>query len=979
MKTRLGAVAIVLVALTAIACVLSFVFFSQPVPKNSNGTQPTTTGDSPSTPTSTSSSPEVVNPDPSEPLPVPNSLPLVAASPRPDQPPKLKPQSPSRSPDWKLLDWSLKPLPEKPGIQLRASSYLASGKYPFVRVEQEIRILPNGEAKVLKTSEMVGDQIIVKLPEGSPAEEIQSLATKLGGQAAAKPFAPDTWLVALPRKLEAVPEALAGSTNSGIAIDYAEPNHLVRPMATPNDPNFTNGNQWHLSNLLELGKDIKAPAAWDSRTGAGGLIVAILDTGVRYNHEDLVGNMWQNPGEIAGNGIDDDRNGYIDDLHGVDEFANDGNPMDENGHGTHCAGLVGAVGNNGKGVSGVAWSGVRIMALRFIGTTGSIADNVRCIDYALAKGAKILNASYGSPSASNVGSSSEAAAIYRAQQTGVIMVAAVGNGGEDLVGDNNDTTPFYPASYTKYIERQASLFPPKSEISYTLNNIIAVGATDRNDTRAGFSNFGATSVDLMAPGVSMWSTTSGSDTSYGSGQGTSFAAPVVAGGLALLRASYPNDSVTQLRTKILAGVDAVSALSGLCVTGGRMNLAKLIPTVSPTALATAWHRPAYPEPLLSSNSMRLPAYEVPQGSPFTVFSGVRKFNNPVYGTANQTGGQLFYRTSVASAWSSNSMEFYRNAGDYQFWQAEVPGVATTNTVQYYLRLTFDSGVAPVCYLYGSDNQSTATTDEGAAQAQPFSLRDRVSWIHHTAEDRTLSANTATVRAKVGYIAPDGDSYQGATAGALYYTLDGNFPAGAMGNPGNGSTFTVPFQYLFAQSDPSQAGEAMIWEAVLTNLPVGVPIHYVLGFWNENTMEEQRSGYQSAGSLTQGEFQIPWSFTAAYPASLPASDANGDGVPALIEYALGGSSQSNNLGVLPSVTQSNSILKLMALIRTNDTNLLVYPEATLNLGASTNWMTFGFTTNLPDQTGVPAGFQRREYQFNASTNRRAFLKLTIQQQ
>ena len=975
MNRRLGAFAIVLMALVALAAVWSFVFFPQPVPKNPEAATNSATDVSPSS----SSSSEIINPDPSEPPPVSDSLPLVVSAPRSDQPSNLKPQPPARSPDWKLLDWSLRSLPGKPGIQLRAASFQASGKYPFVRVEQEIEVLPSGEARVLKTVEMVGDQIIVKLPEGSPREEIQSLAAKLGGQAAAKPFAPDTWLVALPRKLEAVPEALAGSTNSGITIDYAEPNHLVRPMATPNDPNFTNGNQWHLSNLLELGKDIKAPAAWDSRSDAGGLIVAILDTGVRYNHEDLAGNMWQNPGEIAGNGIDDDRNGYIDDLHGVDEFANDGNPMDENGHGTHCAGLVGAVGNNGKGVSGVAWSGIRIMALRFIGTTGSIADNVRCIDYALAKGAKILNASYGSPSASNVGSNSEAAAIYRAQQAGVIMVAAVGNGGDDQVGDNNDTTPFYPASYTKYIERQASLFPPKSEISYTLNNIIAVGATDRSDGKAGFSNYGSTSVDLMAPGVSMWSTTFGSTNSYGSGQGTSFAAPVVSGGLALLRASYPNDSVSQLRSKILAGVDVVPALAGLCVTGGRMNLAKLIPSVTPTALATAWHRPAYPEPLLSSNSMRLPAYEVAQGSPFTVFSGVRKLNNPVYGTANQTGGHLFYRTSATTAWTSNALVFDSNSGDYQFWKAVVPGTATTNLVQYYLRLTFDSGVAPVCYLYGSDNQSTTTTDEGAAQAQPFSLRDRVSWIYHTAGDRTLSSNTATIRAKVGYISPDGASYQGATAGALYYTLDGNFPVGAMGNPGNGSTFTVPFQYLFAQSDPSNAGEAMVWEAVLTNLPTGIPVQYILGFWNDTTMEEQRSGYQSPGSLTQGEFQIPWSFSSVYPSSLPNSDANGDGVPALVEYALGGSSLSNNLGILPNVSLSNNILKLEAIVRTNDTNLLIYPQATIDLAFSTNWTTSGFTTNTSNQTNVPDGFQRREYQFNAGTNPRAFLKLTIQQQ
>ncbi|MFM7804315.1 MAG: S8 family serine peptidase, partial [Verrucomicrobiota bacterium] len=263
-------------------------------------------------------------------------------------------------------------MPEKPGIQLRASSYLASGKYPFVRVEQEIQILPNGDAQVLKTVEMVGDQIIVKLPEGSPVEEIQSLATKLGGQAAAKPFAPDTWLVALPRKLEAVPEALASSTNSGISIDYAEPNHLVRPVRTPNDPRFTNFNQWHLYNNDQIDKDIKAPRAWDRRTTAAygttnKVIVAVIDTGVRHTHEDLQANMWINSAEIAGDNIDNDGNGVTNDIVGADFFSNDGDPMDEGSHGTHCAGLIGAVGNNGLGVTGVAWTGVQIMALRFIG------------------------------------------------------------------------------------------------------------------------------------------------------------------------------------------------------------------------------------------------------------------------------------------------------------------------------------------------------------------------------------------------------------------------------------------------------------------------------------------------------------------------------------------------------------------------------------------------------------------------------------
>ncbi|MBU6296449.1 MAG: S8 family serine peptidase, partial [Planctomycetes bacterium] len=599
MNRRLGAVAIILVALTALAAVWSFVFFSQPVPKNSAATE-TTAAKRPS-------SSETINPDTSEPPTSLDSMPLVVSAPRSDQPANLKPEPPARSPDWKLLDWSLRSLPEKPGIQLRASTFQASGKYPFVRVEQEIEVLPSGEARVLKTVEMVGDQIIVKLPEGSPREEIQSLAAKLGGQAAAKPFAPDTWLVALPRKLEAVPEALAGSTNSGISIDYAEPNHLVRSMLTPNDFYMTNFSQWHLYNNAQTDKDIKAPRAWDRRTSAfygttNKVIVAVIDCGVRYTHEDLLSNMWTNPGETAGDGVDNDGNGVVDDVYGADYFGNDGNPMTVDGHGTHCAGLIAAVGNNGFGVSGVAWSGALIMALRFIdGNTGSLSDAIQCIDYAIAKGAKVINASYGSSSRNDTGSGSEAAAIYRAQQAGIVLVAAAGND-----GTNNDSTPFFPASYTKYIERAASIIPPRSEISYPLNNIIAVGATDRNDNKASFSNYGSTSVDLMVPGVEMWSTTiSGtSDSSYAQGQGTSFAAPVVSGAVALLIAEYPNDTVSQRVGRVVNtnAVDLIPGLNGQCVTGGRLNLAKLLPAADVSTLpqALAWHRPDYTESLISS-------------------------------------------------------------------------------------------------------------------------------------------------------------------------------------------------------------------------------------------------------------------------------------------------------------------------------------------------------------------------------------------
>ena len=1073
------------------------------------------------------------------------------AAPRPEQPAKLKPQPPSRSPNWKLLDWSLKPLPEKPGVLLRASSYQASGKYPFVRVEQEIEVLSNGEARVLKTVEMVGDQIIVKLPEGAPAEEIHSLAAKLGGQAATKPFAPDTWLVAVPRKLEAVPEALAGSTNSGTSIDFAEPNHIVRPMRTPNDPRFTNFSQWHLYNNTQLGVDIKAPRAWDRRASAAystnKVIVAVIDTGVRYTHEDLLSNMWTNPNEIPGDGVDNDGNGLIDDIYGGDYFSNEGDPMDGASHGTHCAGLIGALGNNGIGVTGVAWTGIQIMALRFIGPdpdtgdqTGSVSDAIQCIDYAIAKGAKVINASYGSPTRNDTGSGSEASAIYRAQQAGIVLVAAVGNGGTDFIGDNNDTSPFFPASYTEYVERT---FPTRR--AFALNNIIAVGATDRNDNKASFSNFGSTSVDLMAPGVEMWSTTTSgtSDATYTQGQGTSFAAPVVAGAVALLIAEYPNDTVSQRVGRVVNtnAVDVIPGLSGQCVTGGRLNLAKLLPAADVSTLpqALAWHRPDYTESLISS-PMRTPT-TLALSNNVTVFSGIKKFNNTngvnTYGLVNQTGGWLFYRTSSAVSWSSNALAFHTNNGDYQFWKGTLSNVSA-RTFEYYLQIDFDSG-ARTTYSYFTNNADgfATTTNQATAESSPYSftvpkaaatltlsgtnqtyngsarpvsvsttpsgLSNTVTYngsslaptnagtytVVATITDSNYQGsvtNTLTVakaaatltlgntsqtydgspRSVTATTTPPGIStsitydgsptapvnagsyavvatvsdpnYSGSTSGSLQvakasasvtlsglsHTYDGSSkpasasttPAGLTVNltydgfatsPTNAGTYAVVGTINESNYSGSSSGTLEIFKASamvqISNLsqvydgsskpvtvvtsPSGLSVSVT--YDGSATVPSAVGAYAVDATVTDSNYQGSASgtlaitdpptptFASTFGSSTPTSDSDGDGVPALVEYALGGGTNGNDQSLLPVATLSGSSLSMSAVIRTNDTNLLIYPEVTLDLGSSTNWTSSGFTTNS-STSGVPDGFARKTYEFNASTNRRAFLKLTIQQ-
>jgi serine protease len=272
-----------------------------------------------------------------------------------------------------------------------------------------------------------------------------------------------------------------------------EPNYRIQLAAVPNDPMFS--SQWALANN-QTGADIRALAAWDINTNASNITVAVIDTGIDYKHSDLAANMWRNSREIPNNGLDDDGNGYIDDVFGYDFANNDSDPMDDHGHGTHVAGIIGAVANNGRGIAGVAWN-VRLMAVKFLSSngTGTVADAVRAIDYAVQMGARIINASWGGAGYSSI----LAQAINRAENAGVLFVTAAGNN-----GTNNDQTPTYPASFPN-------------------TNILAVAASDRNDNLATFSNFGPSTVHLAAPGVGILSTLP--NDGYASWSGTSMAAP----------------------------------------------------------------------------------------------------------------------------------------------------------------------------------------------------------------------------------------------------------------------------------------------------------------------------------------------------------------------------------------------------------------------------------------------------------------------
>lgn len=329
---------------------------------------------------------------------------------------------------------------------------------------------------------------------------------------------------------------------------YAEPDYIVTASdLIPNDPDF--GLLWGMRNTGQFGglpgADISAPTAWDQGVGSRNIIVAVIDTGVDYTHPDLADNMWVNPGEIPGNGIDDDGNGFVDDVYGYNFSADHGSPMDDAGHGTHVAGTIGAIGNNAVGVAGVNWN-VRIMALKFLDETGVgyTTDAIAALEYAVRMGAQISNNSWGG------GGYSQALydMIEAAMLANHLFVASSGN----EANDNDGSWPAYPASYD-------------------LDNVISVGASTDLDQLAYFSNYGLTSVDLVAPGMDIYSTLPGG--MYGFYSGTSMACPHVAGAAALVLSRRPGLSYAGVRNAILGSVDKVAAFDGVVATGGRLNVA----------------------------------------------------------------------------------------------------------------------------------------------------------------------------------------------------------------------------------------------------------------------------------------------------------------------------------------------------------------------------------------------------------------------
>ena len=415
------------------------------------------------------------------------------------------------------------------------------------------------------TQKYVPGELLVKFRQGSPAEKRADALSRISASVeeqvltAAMRRSGDNDGVYLVKTgmdpMEAM-KLMKGSAD----VAYAEPNWIYTYGATSNDPSYTGGSLWGMygdatTPANQYGS--QAGEAWAAnKTDASSVYIGIIDEGYMYTHEDLAGNAGKNPGEIASNGIDDDNNGYVDDVYGWDFDGNNNTVFDgtDDDHGTHVAGTIGGTGGNGIGVAGVVWK-VKLLSGKFLGSRGGTTANaIKAVDYFTnlkAKGINIVatNNSWGG------GGFSQALqdAIKRAEDADILFIAAAGNDGANI-----ETSTSYPSGY------------PNS-------NIIAVASITNTGALSSFSNYAATKVDIGAPGSGIYSTLPGGrgrtvTSSYGSYSGTSMATPHVAGAAALYAAYHPGSSAATIKNAILGSAVPTASLTGKCSTGGRLNV-----------------------------------------------------------------------------------------------------------------------------------------------------------------------------------------------------------------------------------------------------------------------------------------------------------------------------------------------------------------------------------------------------------------------
>ncbi|MDT4895576.1 MAG: hypothetical protein QOH25_653 [Acidobacteriota bacterium] len=433
----------------------------------------------------------------------------------------------------------------------------------YTRVNLELSARHGERAGISEESEITeeetrGGEVLVRFRPGTTLESIKALAVKNNDRFEDE-YESVNGLVALEDEDGLDAETVASEYRSLPDVEYAEPVFEIHldhssPGKHKHADDVRFAEQWSLENTGQNGgktnADISALRAWFKTTGSRKVVVAVLDSGVEYTHFDLINNMWERPADMSP--YFDDELGEFNDLHGFNATDRLRDPMDDNGHGTHCAGIIGAEGNNGYGIAGINWD-VKIMPLKFLDANGSgtTKDAIEAINYVIERkragvNVRVISASWGSTQKSRALHD----AIKKAGDEGILFVAAAGNNSDD-----SDKRPHFPAGYD-------------------LPNMVAVAALDRNDQLASFSNYGAKSVHIAAPGKEILSTWLKGEFYVASG--TSMATPEVAGVAALILSTSPKMSVKELRDRLFNSVDKLDSLKGKVVTGGRINAAKAV-------------------------------------------------------------------------------------------------------------------------------------------------------------------------------------------------------------------------------------------------------------------------------------------------------------------------------------------------------------------------------------------------------------------
>jgi thermitase len=549
---------------------------------------------------------------------------------------------------------------------------------------------------------------------------------------------------------------------------YAEPDYVIsiipdetgpiihdgnspQILSNPDDSYFS--NQWSFDNTGQTGgtvdADIDAPEAWANTTGSDSVVVAVIDTGVLYNHNDLSSNIWNNKGEIPDNGVDDDGNGYIDDIRGWNFVNSTNDPVDDQEHGTHVSGIIGAVGNNALGVAGVSWH-VKIMPLKAFDQygQGSTLDAIKAIEYANANGASVISNSWGGPDPSQ-------ALKDAIDASPAVVVCAAGNGN----GNDNDFFPVYPASYSS-------------------PNIISVTATDNNDTLASFSNIGLSSVDLAAPGTNILSTYYLGN--YVTMSGTSMATPHVSGVVVLVKAMNPSLTSTQIKNIILSTVDVKSSLSGKVASGGRLNAYNAVMASNPPVADFIGTPRSGTSPItvvftdLSANTPTSWNWTFGDGS--IVNATLR---NPVHTYMSSGNFTVSLNVTNAAGFNSTTKVRYINLTN------STTKIGVTNGQQWYLDWNgngvFDSGVDKA-YSFGApgwtpiigDWNSTGKSSIGVTNGQQWYLDWDGNGVFDGGVDKAYSFGAPGWTPIIGDWNSTGKSSIGVTNGQQWYLdWDGN--------------------------------------------------------------------------------------------------------------------------------------------------------------------------------------------------------------